>query len=105
MCLPSLLWKRTVLLSKKKNMKNIPHSPHFIKTLSEHLPLGSFFIEELLVNCCHNIWEILSQCYGYRIFLDIFFSLYLLDKETQRDTYLNPCSKCILIFLDSIYSQ
>ena len=45
------------------------------------------------------------RCYGYRIFLDIFFSLYLLDKETQRDTYLNPCSKSILIFLDSIYSQ
>src|SRR6202790_1293783 len=47
-------------------------------------------------------------CYGYQIFLDIshiFFSLYLLDKETQRDTYLNPCSEFILIFLDSIYSQ
>ena len=35
----------------------------------------------------------------------IFFSLYLLDKETQHDTYLNPCSEFILIFLDSIYSQ
>src|SRR6202790_3097973 len=44
----NLLWKSTVLLSKKKNIKNIPHSPRFIKTLSEHLPLGSFSIEELL---------------------------------------------------------
>src|SRR5882762_5245568 len=50
----------------------------------------------------------LYHCYGYRIFLDIshiFFSLYLLDEETQHNTYLNPCSKFILIFLDSIYSQ
>src|SRR5882762_8735246 len=29
-----------------------------------------------------------------------FLSLYLLDKEIQRDTYLNPCSKFILNFLD-----
>jgi len=35
----------------------------------------------------------------------IFFSLYFLDKETQRNTYLNPCSEFILIFLDIIYSQ
>ena len=35
----------------------------------------------------------------------IFFSLYLLDKEIQRDTYLNPCSEFILNFLDIIYSQ
>jgi len=41
----------------------------------------------------------------FSIFLNILFSLYLLDKETQRDTYLNPCSEFILIFLDSIYSQ
>src|SRR5882762_4617736 len=41
----------------------------------------------------------------FSIFLNIFFSLYLLDKETQHDTYLNPCSEFILIFLDSIYSQ
>src|SRR5882762_2192167 len=50
----------------------------------------------------------LYNCYGYRIFLDIshiFFSLDLLDEETQHDTYLNPCSEFILIFLDSIYSQ
>jgi hypothetical protein len=47
-------------------------------------------------------------CYGYQIFLDIshiLFSLDLLDKETQRDTYLNPCYEFILNFLDSIYSQ
>src|SRR5882762_4859060 len=36
-------------------MKNILHSPHFIKTLSEHLPLGSFSIEELLVDRCRNL--------------------------------------------------
>jgi hypothetical protein len=29
-----------------------------------------------------------------------FLSLYLLNKEIQRDTYLNPCSKFILNFLD-----
>ena len=29
----------------------------------------------------------------------IFFSLYLLDKETQCDTYLNPCSEFTLNFL------
>ena len=34
-----------------------------------------------------------------------FLSHYLLDKETQCDTYLNPCSEFILNFLDSIYSQ
>jgi len=44
------------------------------------------------------------QCYGYRIFLIFSFPL-LLDKETQCDTYLNPCSEFILNFLDIIYSQ
>src|SRR5882762_802532 len=34
-----------------------------------------------------------------------FLSLYLLDKEIQCDTYLNPCSEFTLNFLDSIYSQ
>jgi hypothetical protein len=29
-----------------------------------------------------------------------FLSLYLLDKEIQCDTYLNPCSEFILNFLD-----
>jgi hypothetical protein len=38
-------------------------------------------------------------------YFSYFLSLYLLDKETQRDTYLNPCSEFILNFLDSIYSQ
>ena len=47
---------------------------------------------------------------GHGIVMDIgyfsyFLSLYLLDKETQRDTYLNPCSEFILNFLDIIYSQ
>ena len=71
--------------------------------------------------CCTNWWtqsihgttsKAMAQhqrcCYGYQIFLDIshiFFSLYLLDKETQRDTYLNPFSEFTLNFLDSIYSQ
>src|ERR1700692_3877407 len=41
----------------------------------------------------------------FSIFLNIFFSLYLLDKETQCNTYLNPCSEFILNFLDIIYSQ
>ena len=38
-------------------------------------------------------------------YFSYFLSLYLLDKETQRDTYLNPCSEFILNFLDIIYSQ
>ena len=38
-------------------------------------------------------------------YFSYFLSLYLLDKETQHDTYLNPCSEFILNFLDSIYSQ
>jgi len=38
-------------------------------------------------------------------YFSYFLSLYLLDKETQRDTYLNPCSEFTLNFLDSIYSQ
>src|ERR1700692_1924331 len=41
----------------------------------------------------------ISQYFSY------FLSLYLLDKETQHDTYLNPCSEFTLNFLDSIYSQ
>ena len=48
-------------------MKSIPHSPCFIKTLSEHLLLGSFSIKELLVNHCHNIWEILNQAHSYTL--------------------------------------
>jgi len=45
-----------------------------------------------------------------RVVMDIgyfsyFLFLYLLDKETQCDTYLNPCSEFILNFLDIIYSQ
>src|ERR1700692_442399 len=49
--------------------------------------------------------------FGYpEVVMDIryfsyFLSLYLLDKETQCNTYLNPCSKFTLNFLDSIYSQ
>src|SRR5882762_2081915 len=38
-------------------------------------------------------------------YFSYFLSLYLLDKETQCDTYLNPCSEFTLNFLDSIYSQ
>ena len=38
-------------------------------------------------------------------YFSYFLSLYLLDKETQRDTYLNPSSEFILNFLNSIYSQ
>src|SRR6267378_4481937 len=38
-------------------------------------------------------------------YFSYFLSLYLLDKETQRNTYLNPCSEFILNFLDIIYSQ
>ena len=38
-------------------------------------------------------------------YFSYFLSLYLPDKETQRNTYLNPCSKFILNFLDIIYSQ
>ena len=38
-------------------------------------------------------------------YFSYFLSHYLLDKETQRDTYLNPCSEFILNFLDIIYSQ
>jgi len=38
-------------------------------------------------------------------YFSYFLSLYLIDKETQRDTYLNPCSEFTLNFLDSIYSQ
>src|SRR5882762_279195 len=41
----------------------------------------------------------ISQYFSY------FLSLYLLNKETQHDTYLNPCSEFTLNFLDSIYSQ
>jgi hypothetical protein len=41
----------------------------------------------------------------YSQYFSYFPSLYLLDKETQHDTYLNPCSEFILNFLDSIYSQ
>jgi hypothetical protein len=52
---------------KKKDMKSIPLSPHFIKMLSEHLTLGSFPIEELLANRCHNIQEILSQAHSYAL--------------------------------------
>jgi hypothetical protein len=52
---------------EEENMKNIPHSPCFIKTLSEHLPLGSFSIEELLADRCHNIQEILSQAHSYTL--------------------------------------
>jgi hypothetical protein len=35
----------------------------------------------------------------------IFFPFICQDKETQRNTYLNPCSEFILNFLDIIYSQ
>src|SRR5882762_4081762 len=38
-------------------------------------------------------------------YFSYFLFLYLLDKETQHDTYLNPCSEFTLNFLDSIYSQ
>src|ERR1700676_1516646 len=38
-------------------------------------------------------------------YFSYFLSIYLLDKETQRNTYLNPCSEFILNFLDIIYSQ
>ena len=38
-------------------------------------------------------------------YFSYFLSLYLLDKETQCNTYLNPCSEFILNFLDIIYSQ
>ena len=38
-------------------------------------------------------------------YFSYFLSLYLLDKETQRNTYLNPCSEFTLNSLDSIYSQ
>src|SRR5882762_2478945 len=38
-------------------------------------------------------------------YFSYFLSLYLLDKETQCNTYLNPCSEFILKFLDIIYSQ
>jgi len=38
-------------------------------------------------------------------YFSYFLSLYLLDKETQRNTYLNPCSGFTLNFLDSIDSQ
>ena len=38
-------------------------------------------------------------------YFSYFLSLYLLDKETQCDTYLNPCFKFILNFLDNICSQ
>jgi len=38
-------------------------------------------------------------------YFSYFLSLYLLDKKTQHDTYLNPCSEFTLNFLDSIYSQ
>jgi hypothetical protein len=51
------------------------------------------------------IWQAEHGCYGYWIFSHISFSLYLLNKETQRDTYLNPCSEFIVNFLDIIYSQ
>jgi len=38
-------------------------------------------------------------------YFSYFIFLYLLDKETQGDTYLNPCSEFTLNFPDSIYSQ
>jgi len=49
----------------------------------------------------------LRSCYGYQIFLKFSYFLFSLitDKENQRDTYLNPCSKFILNFRDIIYSQ
>jgi len=55
-----------------------------------------------------NIWAI--WCPIVESVMDIgyfsyFLSLYLPDKETQRNTYLNPCSEFILNFLDIIYSQ
>src|ERR1700676_4977339 len=37
-------------------------------------------------------------------YFSYFLSLYLLNKETQCNTYLNPCSEFTLNFLDSIYS-
>jgi len=38
-------------------------------------------------------------------YFSYFLSLYLLDKETQRNNYLNPCSEFYLDFLDINYSQ
>jgi hypothetical protein len=35
--------------------------------LIEHLLLGSFFIEELLVNHCRNIQQILNQAHSYAL--------------------------------------
>ena len=52
-----------------------------------------------------EIGELGCGCYGYWIFLIFSFLFIFLDKETQHDPYLNPCSKFILIFLDIIYSQ
>src|SRR5882762_2198127 len=54
--------------------------------------------------------HIISSCLNLLPVMDIgyfsyFLSLYLPDKETQHDTYLNPCSEFTLNFLDSIYSQ
>jgi len=63
--LPSLLWKRTVPQLKKKNMRSIPHSPRFIKTLIEHPLLGLFFTEELSVDHHCNYSGNLNQAYSY----------------------------------------
>src|SRR5882762_5929596 len=43
---------------------------------------------------CARVMNIRYFSYFY------FLSLYLLDKEIQHDTYLNPCSEFILNFLD-----
>src|SRR5882762_11905853 len=49
--------------------------------------------------------DLLSVRGCYIGYFSYFLSLYLLDKETQRNTYLNPCSEFILNFLDINYSQ
>jgi len=57
-------------------------------------------LTKLLILTHLSDWPVMDI--GY---FSYFLSLYLLDKETQCDTYLNPCSKFTLNFLDSIYSQ
>ena len=54
-------------------------------------------------NCWVNSVHVMDIRH-FSYFLDFLF-LYLLNRETQHDTHLNPYSENILILLDIIYSQ
>ena len=63
------------------------------------VPDGKYFLADAGFPTCSSLLVMDIRYFSY------FLSLHLLDKETQHDTYLNPCSEFTLNFLDSIYSQ